>query len=188
MYETLQALMGGKRGREWLVNEVIRAQTGDRVLDLGCGTSSILDYLPAVNYYGYDISDEYIQAARRKFGDRGRFEVGILSAADTVKMQKFDIVLALGVLHHMDKEEAYQVMRTAFAALRPGGRLVTLDPCYVTGQNPIARFIISKDRGQNVRNEQGYVKLAHGVFASVTSEVKHWVWVPYTHCVMECMR
>lgn len=105
-----------------------------------------------------------------------------------MQMPAFDIVLLMGVLHHLDDQTAVDVLNLANKALKPGGRLLSFDPCFEPGQNPIARFLINHDRGQNVRSQQGYTKLAEQVFNSPKVIVRHQSWVPYTHCFMECTR
>ena len=103
-------------------------------------------------------------------------------------MPKFDIVLAIGLLHHMDDEVAIAFLQLAYKALKPSGRLVTMDACWVNGQHPIAKFLIARDRGQNVRTEAGYMELVASVFSSVKINVRHKTWIPYTHCFIECTR
>ncbi len=188
VYSMFQLLMGGRQGRASFVTDFVKPVTGMRVLDVGCGPAEILDYLPAVDYWGFDISEEYISHAIKKFAARGRFFPRLLAMGDLASMPKFDVVLATGVLHHMDDEVAVEFLRLAQEALKPGGRLVTIDPCWVPGQNPIAKFLIARDRGQNVRTEAGYRELVNGVFGSVKITVRHKAWVPYTHCFTECTR
>ena len=99
----------------------------------------------------------------------------------------FDIVLALGILHHLDDGEATRLLSLAKSVLKARGRLLCVDPCYIDGQSSIARLIISLDRGQNVRREAEYETLARGVFAEVTASVRHDLNnIPFTHLVMEC--
>lgn len=69
--------------------------------------------------------------------------------------------------------------------LCPGGRLVTVDPCFAPGQDFIARFLISQDRGQYVRDCAGYDGLAEKIFETRQVEVRHKAWIPYTHCYIE---
>lgn len=188
IYDAFQNLMGAKRFRRNFVNEFIRAKSGDRVLDIGCGTAEILDFLPDVHYWGVDVSESYIASARRRHGDGGRFECRILSESDVVDLPRFDIVLALGVFHHLDEGSAYRLLRVAHAALRPGGRFVSFDPSYAKDQNPISHFLVSIDRGLNVRDCSGYENMATRVFDNVSAVVRHRAWIPYTHCIMECTR
>ena len=83
VYEAFQRIMGAKRGREWVVRDFIRPFPGMRILDLGCGPAEILSSLPTdVTYTGYDMSPEYIAAAKAKFGDRGTFHCRLLEQAE----------------------------------------------------------------------------------------------------------
>lgn len=187
IYDALQNVMGAKKARQELVNEFIRPEAGCRILDLGCGTAEILKYLPnTVEYWGYDISPDYVAAAKAEYGNRGQFHCGQLGETDLTSLPKFDRVLVIGVLHHLDDDEAKAFFSLAKQVLQPSGHVVTLDPCLAAGQNPIARFLISRDRGQNVRDAQGYSSLARSAFANVRGTLRHRAWIPYTHWIMEC--
>jgi SAM-dependent methyltransferase len=188
IYSTFQRIMGGKQTRARFVQDFVRPCAGMSVLDIGCGPAGILDYLPAVDYWGFDISKAYIEQACNRFGPRGNFRCQELKDSDIKTMPSFDIVLALGLLHHLDNEAAVCAMRLAHKALKIGGRLVTIDPCIEPGQNPLARFLVTHDRGRNVRNQAGYASLASAVFEKLRIEVRHQSWLPYTHCLMECTR
>lgn len=186
IYTSFQFLMGPSSTRRNFVADFVKPLPGMKVLDIGCGPADILNFLPAVEYRGFDISDAYIKDAQKKFGDRGTFICKHLEANDLVLLPKFDVVFALGLIHHLDDADAIDVMRLALAALKPGGRLITIDPVLDTAQNPVARFLVRKDRGQNVRDRSGYEMLAREVFDSIRIEVRHQTWIPYTHCMMEC--
>lgn len=188
VYTLFQRIMGAHPVRTRFVNEFVRPVAGMRVLDIGCGPADILEYLPEVDYHGFDISDLYIDRARERFGQRGTFHCRELTSSDVEALPAFDIALAIGVLHHLDDATAIEALRLASRALKPGGRLLTMDPVLEPGQNPIARFLVRRDRGQNVRTRNGYTDLARAVFESPTVEVRHKSGIPYTHCVMECTR
>jgi len=66
--------------------------------------------------------------------------------------------------------------------------LLSIDPCLDDSQNPVARFLVRNDRGQNVRNKEEYQALATKVFTSSSVEVRHQTWIPYTHCFIECQK
>lgn len=181
--------MGAKKIRNILVNEYIIPKKGFKILDLGCGTSEILRHLPNdIEYWGYDISQEYINAAENEFGNRGRFHCGLLTETDLVNLPKFDCILAIGVLHHLDDKDVDIFFSLANQALKSGGRVITIDPCLAEGQNPIARYLILKDRGQNVRSVQGYSDIAQRFFPTLKGTLRHRAWIPYTHWIMECTR
>ena len=102
-------------------------------------------------------------------------------------MPPFDIVLACGVLHHLDDNSGHQLLTLAKQALVPGGRFISIDPVFTLKQNPIARFLIERDRGQHVRDAEGYMNMARQVFEFVSGKVRNRTWIPYTHWTMECI-
>jgi SAM-dependent methyltransferase len=186
VYSVFRRMIGGG-GVTVYVAEHIRPQLGNRILDVGCGPGDILDYLPAVDYVGLDCSAEYIHSARNRFGSRGRFVLARISEADVDRPGTYDLVLATGVLHHLDDSEALALFRLARQALQPDGRLVTLDGCYEQGQATLARLLLRMDRGKFVRKRAAYVELASQVFPVVETRVRHdLLRMPYTHLIMEC--
>lgn len=187
VYELFENLVGAARCRATFVSDHARPRTGDRVLDIGCGTAAILAHLPAVDYCGYDISESYIAAARQRFGTRGRFFAAPLDEHSLAAERPFDLVLAMGLLHHLADDEAVRLLTICGAALAPGGRLVTLDPCFDDEQSRIARRIISCDRGQNVRPLAAYRELASTVFNRTAANLRNdLLRIPYTHAILEC--
>jgi SAM-dependent methyltransferase len=189
IYNAFQNMMGARSVRRSFSETYIRGWSGCRLLDIGCGTAWILEYLPDdMDYRGYDIDPDYIAAARVKFGQRGQFACRLLEEPEVRELPPFDIVISVGLLHHLDDAAARKVLRLAKIALKPSGRFVSLDPVFAAGQNPIARFIISQDRGRNVRDGEGYLALARHEFNMVKGSLHHRAWIPYTHWIMECTR
>ena len=188
VYSTFQLMMGAHQFRTNFVSNHVRPFLDMSLLDIGCGPADILAYLPKINYWGYDISESYILMARATYKDRGHFYCKLLQSEDLDRLPQFDLVLAIGLLHHLDGSDALEVMGLAYRALRPGGRLITVDPCIDSTQNAISRFLVGKDRGQNVREKKGYEMLAASVFKDFNAEVQHQAWIPYTRCIMECTK
>jgi SAM-dependent methyltransferase len=188
IYSAFQSLMGAHKSRLKFVENYVKPYPGMKVLDVGCGPADILAYLPNVEYWGYDISDAYITKAKIRFGERGQFNCKQLKVEDIAVLPKFDVVLALGLLHHLDDVVADGVMQLGYEALKTGVRLLTIDPCLDPSQNFIARLLVRNDRGQNVRDKNGYQSLSTRVFSSPRVDVCHQRWTPYTHCFMECQK
>ena len=65
VYSTLQSLMGAHSSRKSFVGNYVKPFPGMRILDIGCGPADILAYLPQVSYSGFDISQDYIDQARK---------------------------------------------------------------------------------------------------------------------------
>lgn len=186
-YSLFRALIGRDSTRSRHVREHLRVQPGARVVDLGCGTAEILEDLPAVDYVGYDVNPSYIERARQRFGTRGEFHCRPVDETLPETPGQADLVIAHGILHHLDDAAARGLIRVARTALRPGGRLVTFDGCYADGQSWAARVFVSLDRGRHVRTAAAYEALARTEFAAVKSFVRHGlIRIPYTHLVMEC--
>lgn len=188
IYTIFQYLMGAKKGWTTFANHYIRSKDEDVILDIGCGPADILEYLPSVTYWGFDISEQYIAKAKFKYGSRGNFFAKTLTFKDLKNLPKFDLVIACGLLHHVNDQIAHEVFKLAHAALKPGGRFITIDPCFSPDQNAIARYLISQDRGQHVRNQSEYQDLTLGTFAEAKIKVVHKMWIPYTHCIIECTK
>lgn len=189
IYSSFQYVMGAKSIWRYLANDVMQIKSSDYVLDIGCGPADLLAYLPAqVTYWGFDISEEYIQKAKRRYREKGHFVCKLLEPSDLETLPKFDKVVLTGVFHHVDDKMAHDIVKLAYSALKEGGQMVSVDPCFAPEQNKLARFLISKDRGQNVRNESGYRMLVHNVFKTVQSQVVHRAWIPYTHFYMVCTK
>jgi SAM-dependent methyltransferase len=187
MYSRFWTVFGG-RCPEIHVRTYVRPSLGDRILDLGCGTADVLGHLPTgVHYVGIDADERYIAHARARFGHRAEFRHLPLDQVLAAGLGAFEIVLATGVIHHVDDRTAAELFGVARTAITPRGRLVTIDPCFVAGQSAAARFLLHRDRGKFVRRAVDYERLARAAFPVVDVFIRHdLVPLPYTHLVMEC--
>ncbi len=186
VYELFKVVIGSDKGTRTFVDRFVRPRQGDRVLDIGCGPAGVLRYLGDVEYVGFDASQRYIAEATRTYGPRGRFVCERLTADTAATCDGFDIVLAQGVLHHLNDDEAIALFALARAALKPDGRLVTIDGCFCGSQSVVAKYLLSHDRGQNVRSEPEYLALAREVFRDVRATIETGLLrIPYTHIIME---
>ena len=188
LYNVFQSAVGGNALRRKIIQNHVRAKAGDKVIDIGCGSAQALQCLSDVEYLGFDINPDYIAFARRTDGSKGIFVTGdTRSLQDDSRFKSADIVIAIGVLHHLDDREAADCIQFAYNSLRSGGRFITHDACWVPNQGACSRYIMSKDRGRNIRTEQEYRELA----AKVLKNVNTWVnttpmRIPYVTVVLEC--
>jgi SAM-dependent methyltransferase len=188
-YNALQNLLSGPARRRKFYREILQMPEKGRVLDIGCGTANGLACLsPSIEYVGFDASAPYIEYARRKYADRNaEFHQEIVEKADLSRLGRFDVVIATGILHHLGDEAAIRLFELAQLALRDGGTLITLDPCFIPDQHPISRRMVGNDRGEFVRTLDRYPALARSVFGSVRAVHRSdLLRIPYDHCVMFC--
>jgi SAM-dependent methyltransferase len=186
-YQMWGNIIGATECRRTLVEQYIRPRQSDRILDIGCGPGSIVPYLPTSEYVGFDVNPDYIRRAQRLFPE-ARFVCDRVIEHQLSGGKSFDIVLALGIVHHLDDLEALQLFRMAHDALKPEGRLVTFDGVWVSDQSRFAKFLLSRDRGCFVRNAKAYGELASKCFSTIKATVRHdMLRIPYSHMILECL-
>jgi SAM-dependent methyltransferase len=188
LYNAFQSAVAGSALRRRFFEKHVRTKAGDKVIDIGCGPVRALQSLPDVEYVGFDINPDCIAFAKRTYGNKGTFVIGdTRSLRGDPRFKDADIVMAIGVLHHLDDEEAADCIRFAYDALKRGGRLICYDPCWIPNQGVVSRYIMSHDRGRNIRTEQQCRQLAAKVFSNVHT----WIdtkplRIPYVTVVLEC--
>lgn len=105
MYLFFKKLIVPETNRKLFVSKHIKAQKGDNILDIGCGPADVLDLLPEVNYVGFDMNPLYIEYAKKKYAGRGKFSCERVSSKNIITTGYFDIILAYGILNHLNNEE-----------------------------------------------------------------------------------
>ncbi len=187
-YQLWWRMVGGPTCARLLAREYMPQRSGSRILEIGCGPGSILPYLQPTDYTGFDLNARYIEHAKRRY-PQAQFTCARVNHYTLAQQESFDAVLAIGIVHHVDDEEAKQLFQIASDALKVGGKLVTMDPVRTTGQSATVRWLFERDRGEYVRDEAGYLKIASQVFAKTNSAVRtDLLRIPYTHLILECIR
>ena len=190
-YAAFQRTVGAGYMTRWLVNDVYKLRKGDKLIDVGCGPGRLLSQLPAgVHYVGFDPNRSYVEAAQKRYGSVATFLLG--TASDFMTDGRFyeaDLVGCVGVLHHLDDSEVLVVLKLAQRVLKPGGRMVCLEPCFLRHQDHLSRWIMNRDRGRNIRDERGWKQISQHAFDDVsTSVVSGLLWVPWVQIVIECRK
>lgn len=186
IYLAYQWLVGGLRARHKCIREYIPPEPGLTVLDIGCGPGYVIADFRKPIYHGFDISAQYINWAKEKYPD-GHFYCQEFDQSALERLPKADVVLMMGLIHHLDDAASLALLQLAKSAMKASGSLYTMDGCYRVGQSRIGKFFLDEDRGQYVRNEAGYVDLARRVFSRVEVSYRDDLFlIPYPSIVLQC--
>ncbi len=189
LYQLSQKVFGKPRGRNEMM-KYLKHERNARILDIGCGTADIVNscFLDA-NYIGFDMQRSYIENDRKKYkGHKNiRFyceNVNDSSILNNLSKQKYDLIIMLGVLHHLDDEECEKCLKSVSVLLKKGGRFVSIDGLRWKGQSLIERKLMDYDRGQYVRYEEEYLKLIRKYIPDAKYDIRHDLYkFPYTHII-----
>lgn len=131
-YDPLVSLIGGDRVRRVLLAQAALSP-GQRVLDLGCGTGTLLVWLkqrwPSVEVVGLDPDARALARAARK-AERAHVSVGLdrgFGDALPYEAGTFDHVFSSYMLHHLTPVEKAATLREVRRVLKPGGTMHLLD-------------------------------------------------------------
>jgi SAM-dependent methyltransferase len=190
VYDTYQRWAGADRLYRHYISQHVRPRPGDLIVDIGCGTGAILNYLPQSLYIGLDANPAYIHTAAAIHGKRGQFRVLNVAGATLPDIEgQADIAIMCGLLHHLNDEEARCAVALAHSLLKSGGRLVTIDGVFHAQQGIIRRLVLLLDRGRFVRPAQGYLTLAQERFSLIHQEQSDSLTrIPSSHFIMNCTK
>ena len=188
VYDLFQRLMGSDKAYKEFSKIYITPKSGDRILDVGCGTATILKYLKYIEYVGIDINTDYINVAREKYGELGLFICDTGESNVIEGLAPFDTVLMMGVAHHLDNDSLSNTFSMIKKVLKDNGKLITIDPTFTPDQNLFAKLLIKLDRGLNVRSPEEYFNIANSIFSRIKIQVSHKKFIPYTHCIISCRK
>lgn len=185
-YNAFQHVVGGVRMR-WDALRELDLKPGERVLDLGCGPAYYLPKLPRVEYWGFDTDKTYIAWAREKWKGLGTFFDEAFGPEHLPKLPKFDAVMMMGLLHHLDDDTSSALLGTIAKALAPTGRVVALETVIYDGQAPLCRLFSKNDRGEFVRRPEHYRRLGLRSFGEESGRIVGGFPFP-TECYLMTLR
>jgi SAM-dependent methyltransferase len=113
---------------KWFFRRWLPLEKAARIADVGCGGGQMLAAFRRLGYQslvGVDISEQQVGLARRAGFD---VECGDAMAFLSSHCGEFDLITAIDILEHLNKDEVMTFFEMAHAALRPGGRLILQMP------------------------------------------------------------
>jgi len=188
LYDTTQTIFGAYKHKENHFNKFFSELRGKQILDIGCGTGFLLNYLHNSNkYVGCDMEQKYIDSIRVNY-DQPNVELYCEKVGEVERKEwinRFDFINAHGLIHHLSDKDTQYLLDISFTYLKPGGQLITVDSLYHKNQSKFSRWMVSKDRGQNVRQTAHYLDLANAVFEKVEYSIDdHALRIPFSLLTM----
>lgn len=121
------------------VLELLKAQAGERILDVGCGTGHLTAKIASVGAIciGIDRSPDMIRQAREKYPG---LQFQVMDAREITFAEFFDAVFSNATLHWIKEPE--RVVAGIARSLRPGGRFVA----EFGGKGNTAQFLAAASR------------------------------------------
>ncbi|PIS09359.1 hypothetical protein COT75_01635 [Candidatus Beckwithbacteria bacterium CG10_big_fil_rev_8_21_14_0_10_34_10] len=101
---------------------------GKKILDIGCGSGEMIDYLPKkTDYFGIEGNKQRYQEACQKYGEE-KFINSYFNTENFTSLELFkqDIVLMLAVLEHLD--EPFKIVKNLSKHLNKKGRIIITTP------------------------------------------------------------
>lgn len=106
---------------------------GERLLDVGCGTGTLLAEVkrrfPEVVAVGIDPDAAILRIAERRLARRGSQVDLQVARAEALPFPdaSFDVVVSTLVVHHLPTPAKHAALREIYRVLRPGGRFLLVD-------------------------------------------------------------
>lgn len=125
---------GRERAFRERILEWARLQSGETVLDVGCGTGALAIAAKqrvgsAGEVHGVDASPEMLARADKKSRKAGSEVTLMQAAAQELPFPdaQFDVVLTTLMLHHLPRKAREQCAREIARVLKPSGRVLAVD-------------------------------------------------------------
>ena len=132
LYDPLVSLLGGDRARRDLVAEA-NITSGQRILDIGCGTGTLAVMLKRsethLEVIGLDPDPKALRRAKTKATRAGlslQLDQGFADELPYAE-HSFDRVFSSFMFHHLEEESREKALREVLRVLKPGGSFHLLD-------------------------------------------------------------
>ena len=191
LYKLFQFGVSRSGTAEIIRDEILKPKNVNNVLDFGCGIGYHANEFIKSSYLGIEPLQSCVDKANIMFSRKGaEFIVGDHVALRSIPDSSYDLVMAIGVLHHIDDLIFHEFVEESLRVLKPGGRLTTFDPVLHDQQSLFSRWVVRRDRGQWVRNEREYLTVISTYYGQdVNSKIySKLLRIPYDHIAIEAIK
>jgi 2-polyprenyl-3-methyl-5-hydroxy-6-metoxy-1,4-benzoquinol methylase len=153
-----------------------------KILDIGCGNGKYLNILKEFgfnNLFGIDISKQKIEIAKKS--------MPTVKCIDAVKFlkksnQKYDVILIIDVLEHIDLDETFQLIDLVYKSLNNYGKVII--------QVPNAMALFSPLRYSDITHKRAYTtsSLTQTIHLSSFKKFSFYELPPFIHGIKSLIR
>jgi SAM-dependent methyltransferase len=178
LYDLLQTVLGTYNYRKKITLNTIK-NANSKVLDLGCGTANILNYIKIkhCNYFGIDFNKKYIKIAKKRF-PKANFATISIKDLDIKLFNSTDYVLLFAFIHHLNDSEVCNLLKKIKNSIKKNCEIITIDPVFVQNEIFVKKFLKKLDRGKFIRYDHQYKALFKKFFNIKKSYVHKTLWPP----------
>lgn len=147
VYDTALDVLGFGRSFKAAVAELAEVQPGETVLDVGCGTGTLLQALvarqPEGRFAGIDPDPRVLAIARRRLQSSTPTVALVEGYAQDLPFpgQAFDLVISTLIFHHLPDPVKVCALREVRRVLAPHGRFLLVD--FGAPQTRTARVLLT---------------------------------------------
>ena len=166
------------------IREYLPKSEDQRVLDIACGPGAFSVLFDADVYVGVDINQRYIEYAQRQY--KGTFHVMDARHIE-FSDDSFDGVLVYGLLHHLDDDDAREVLKGVARVLKPSGRaLIIEDVPSESRLNVVGHLLHRIENGHFIRSAEEYRTLMNGHLEPQSDQLFRSGFCDYYMAVLTC--
>lgn len=149
-----QNFLGANRHKSTLYASLFEGKSGT-LLDFGCSYGNTTPGFLHFAYYGVDIDDDAIEAAKRRFKNYPNVHFECLDILQhDYRRNFFDHVLFASTSHHLPDGEFERILEKLMTCLKPGGALHFFD-IFRTPDDPWSTKLLTRfDQGKYIRTQE----------------------------------
>lgn len=143
LYDWIQILATG--GFLSKVSKELKFLNNKSVLDIGCGTGALVEYINPSSYLGIDINEDFIKLAKKKYPEFNFKVVNIVD--DRFPAGRFEYIFIMNVLHHLTDKQ----IKNAFKKIKKSKSIKEFVIVESRPRNFLGRILGKFDAGSNFR-------------------------------------
>lgn len=180
VYDYIQILATG--GFLKKVSEELKFMNDQSIMDIGCGTGTLVEYINPKEYLGVDLNPDFIKLARKKYP---QYDFKVLNiVTQKFPEKKFKFIFIMNVLHHLtDTQIGIMLTKIKKTALFDEFIIVESKP-----RNLIGKILGRFDAGSNFRKYDDLKEIVKKNFKIKKSKVISAPIGTYEYLIARCVK